>query len=303
MACLAACVPVIVAPIVFVSPIVALIRHRPRDRPPRRTRRPPDLHWRKAVGRAADDPRRGRLPGPTRLRSPARRPCRGQGVPCDALRRGPGAAHRHVPGAPGPGGCRCRARPGGRRPGRGRPGRHGHRGPRRSPARGRFRLLRHPRRRPGRARRGRADRPGRGCAGPGDGGRGRDRVRPADRPGGARDRPQDRPYRPGGVGHQLHQPGRAGHRGDGRGARRARDRHLRFARRPGAAHRAAAGRPAAGRLDRLRRPQPPGLGARAAHRRPRRAAPAAGRHRGPGVLRGGPALRGRMAALARRDPQ
>lgn len=31
--------------------------------------------------------------------------------------------------------------------------------------------------------------------------------------------------------------------------------------------------------------------------------PAAGRHQGPGVLRGGPPLRSRVAALARRDPQ
>ena len=79
--------------------------------------------------------------------------------------------------------------------------------------------------------------------------------------------------RPRRLGHQLHQPGGPGHRGDVPAPRRPGHRHLRLAGRPRPPRRRASlgADPDAG-LDRLRRPQPPRLAARPARRRPRRAA-------------------------------
>ena len=81
------------------------------------------------------------------------------------------------------------------------------------------------------------------------------------------------------LAHQLHEPGRDGHRGAPAGARRARDRHLRHAVGPVPARRPALGR-APGRAGvRLLRPQPPRLAARRARRPAGPAAGAAGRRR------------------------
>ena len=66
-------------------------------------------------------------------------------------------------------------------------------------------------------------------------GAGRHRLRAAHRAGRRRHRPARRPARPRRLGHQLHQPGRPGHRGHVPPPRRPGHRHLRLAGRASAA--------------------------------------------------------------------
>ena len=121
-------------------------------------------------------------------------------------------------------------------------------------------------------------------------------VARADRPAGGRAGARR-------VGHQLHQPRRHGDRGDVPPPRGPGHRHLRLAGGPRPPGRPGArGRPGH-RVVRLRRAQPPRLAAWCARRRARPAAPAAGRPRRTGLLRGGQAVRRRLAAHARRHPQ
>ncbi|CAM5728320.1 hypothetical protein SANTM175S_07893 [Streptomyces antimycoticus] len=111
-----------------------------------------------------------------------------------------------------------------------------------------------------------------------------------------RHRPARRPPGPRRLGHQLHQPRGPGHRGHVPPPRRPGHRHLRLAGGPRPPRRPRARRRSGPRVDRLRRPEPPRLAARPARRRARRTAASAGRPRGPRLVRGGQALRPRVAA-------
>ena len=169
----------------------------------------------------------------------------------------------------------------------------------------RLRLLRDPRR-PARGPRGRRGGPARrsACSG---------RRRPAPAASASRcarsrrwstsPRPveQRAPQR---LADQLHQPRRDGHRGRAAGARRPRGRHLRLA--VAACAAASPARSAAPRADvvRLLRPQPPRLAARARTTPSATACPELlADDDALGALRGGPAVRRRLAALARDDPE
>ena len=90
----------------------------------------------------------------------------------------------------------ARSSPSRRRPCPSAPDGDRHHRPRRGAARRRLRLLRDPRRRPGGPRGRRAGRPRRGRPRPGDGRRGRHRLRPAHRPGRRGHRPARRPRSP-----------------------------------------------------------------------------------------------------------
>ena len=177
-----------------------------------------------------------------------------------------------------------------------------HRARRRRRGRG-LRLQRRPRRaaRGPRRRRERAARPRR--ARPGDDRARRDLLRAAHDPGDGRARAGDRRARAEGVADQLHQPRRDGDRGRPAGARGSRDRRLRLAlgavparRRGGRARRERA-------VVRLLRPQPPRLAQGRPRPRRRAARRAARGRRAAGRVRGGAAVRRRVAAVARHDPE
>ena len=108
-----------------------------------------------------------------------------------------------------------------------------HHRPRRGAGRRRLRVLRDPRRRaggPGGSTSGSRSR--RACSGRRRSARAASSYGLRTRPGRGPDRPPGRRGRPRRVGHQLHQPGRPGHRGDVAPPRRPGDRHLRLAGRP-----------------------------------------------------------------------
>ena len=247
-----------------------------------------------SVRHEADDSRRRRIPGAARVRSAARRSRRGPGHPGDAARRGRGPARRDGPGPRGPG----RRAPG-------RPGRDGDRRTSTRPCA----VPTSSSPRSGSAA-SRDARPTSGSPWPRACWGRRRSARAGSRTGCGRCRwPCDiarriAGARPRGLGHQLHQPGRPGHRGDGRvlgdrvigicdspvglGRRVARAAGRRPGARPGST---TSGLNHLGWLRGLR------VGGRD------ELPAAAGRHRGAGLLRGGPALRRRVAALAGRDPE